>query len=136
MANLALEVDQALLGLLNVQAMIDLAKGGVWNTVVPPNVVYPYCMFQEIDEQTEHTFDGRFANALYQVKAVSKARSPKEAMDIDTQIDSLLEDASMTLSSFSLKFCRRESGIRNPELVGSEIWHHIGGIYRIIADET
>jgi len=129
-------MDKAVYDTLNVASVLDLATGGVYNELAPRNINAPYVIFQAMSKVDEHTFNGRFANALYMVKAVSKQPWPKEALDIDTQIDSVMEDATLTVTGYTHLLCRREEDIYLAEDDAGIIWHHVGGIYRIIADEV
>ena len=54
----------------------------------------------------------------------------------DTQIDTALQDATLTITGFNHVYCRRESDIYLTENVGGVMYQHIGGTYRIIGDES
>ena len=136
MANLRSNLDTAMFKTLNVQAITDVATGGVHNSVAPPNIKAPYVIFQAVSKLDEHSFSGRFGNAVYIVKAISKSPWPKEAGDVDTQIDTALEDAALSITGYTLLYCRRESDFYAVEEEGSEVWQHVGGYYRVIADQT
>ena len=97
---------------LNVGSIVDVATGGVHNTTAPEHAQLPYVIFQafsKIDDYYSATKRG--ADALYMVKAISKSRWPKEANDIDTLIDTVLQDASLSISGFTLLCCRRQEDI-------------------------
>ncbi len=136
MANLRLNLDKAVYAKLNVTAVTNVATGGVFNTLAPKGTTAPYVIFQAMSKVDEHSFNGRFANAVYMAKAVSKQPWPKEALDVDTQIDTALEDASLSITGYTHLLCRRESDIYLVEDDAGVVWHHIGGLYRILADET
>ncbi|KKK54202.1 hypothetical protein LCGC14_3087090, partial [marine sediment metagenome] len=72
----------------------------------------------------------------YMVKAVSLSRWPKEAGDIDTEIDGVMQDAALSITGYTTFYVRRESDFYLPEERGSEMYQQIGGLYRIMADET
>lgn len=136
MANLRVNLDKAVYDKLNVTAVTNVATGGVFNTLAPQGTAPPYVLFQAMTKMDEHSFNGRFGNALYMVKAVSRSPWPKEALDIDTQIDTALEDASLSITGYTALLCRRESDIYLTEDAGGVIWTHSGGLYRIMADQT
>ena len=136
MANARQEIDKAVLAKLNTATVLTTAKGGVFNTLAPKGALSPFVVFQAMSKIDEHSFNGRFANAVYMVKAVSRSQSPKEAQDVDTVIDSTMEDASLSITGFTPLLCRRESDLYLVEPDGSDLWHHIGGLYRIMADQT
>jgi hypothetical protein len=136
MSNFRLQTDAALYVTLNVQALNELAPGGVFASIARQDTVSPWVIFQMVSKIDEHSFAGRFANALYIVKAVSESPWPKQAEDVDTQIDTLLEDAGLSISGYNLLLCRRESDFTLMEDRGGKVFTHIGGYYRIVADQT
>ena len=79
---------------------------------------------------------GRGGSAIYMVKAISRSPWPKEAGDIDTEIDSVMQDASLSVTGHSLLTCRRESDIYLTEDLNGVIYNHVGGLYRVIADQS
>lgn len=136
MANFRLDVDTALYAKLNTQTVLDAVAGGVWNSRAPRGTPYPFIVFQMMSKVDEHNFALRGGNALYLVKAVSDKEWPKEAMDADTQIDTALEDTTLTIANYSQLLCRRENDFGFVEDRDGMIYQHIGGIYRVIADES
>jgi hypothetical protein len=78
----------------------------------------------------------RFADVIYQVKAVSGSAWPKEADTIDTQIDALLHNASLTVTGYGVLSCARESDVRYSETEGDQVFQHVGALYRIELQKT
>jgi hypothetical protein len=70
------------------------------------------------------------------VKAIARSIWPKTAGDIDTQIDSVMQDASLSITGHTLISCRREEDIYLAEDTGGVTYQHVGGLYRILADQT
>ena len=137
MANLRPNLDTAIFTALNVTSLTDLAPGGIFNTLAPKGTAAPYVLFQvssKIDDNFSYTKRG--ADAVYIVKAISQSPWPKEASDIDTQIDALLENATLTISGYTQLVCRRQSDFSFTEDVGGEVYQHQGGLYGITADES
>ena len=132
MANLRPNLDSAMHTTLNVASIVDVATGGVHNTTAPEHATLPYVIFQAFSKVDDYySATKRGADALYMVKAISKSRWPKEANDIDTLIDTVLQDASLSISGFTLLWCRRQEDIYLVEHEASETFHHVGGLYRI-----
>jgi len=73
---------------------------------------------------------------VYMVKAIDRSPWPKGAGDIDTQIDSVMQDASLSITGHALLTCRRESDIYLIDDQAGVIYQHIGGLYRIDADQS
>lgn len=136
MANFRLDVDTAIFNILNTQAVNDAVKGGVFNSLAPPDATFPYIVFQMLSKVDEHNFALRGGNAVYLIKGVSNKRWPKEAIDVDTTIDTTMEDATLTIANHSQLLCRRESDFSFVEDRDGMIYQHVGGMYRVMADES
>ena len=80
-----------------------------------------------------YTFDGqRYADMRWLVKGVSHSRWPNEAGQIDGQIDAALHDAALSITGWTLLYCRREADVSYPE---GEYFHR-GGIYHIHLEKS
>ena len=137
MANLRVNLDTAVFDVLNIESITNEATGGVFNGVAPQGIDPPIVVFQAMSKVDDYfAYTGRGGAAVYMVKAISRSPWPKEAGDIDTQIDSAMQDASLSITGHSLLMCRRESDIYLVEDQGGVIYQHIGGLYRILADQS
>ena len=136
MASLRTNLDKAIFDVLNVSAVHTAAPGGVYNTMAPLGTKPPYVVFQAVSKVDDYSFASRYAQALYQVKAVSRSPWPKEASDIDDDIDTALQNAVLTITGYLLLYVLRESDFYLVEAVDGTIWHNVGGNYRIWADES
>jgi hypothetical protein len=138
MANLRPNLDTALFNVLNVASLVNLATGGVYNMLAPQGTPPPYVVYQAQSKDDDYwAFTERGGDAIYMVKAVSRsALSVKEATDIDTQIDTLLQDATLTITGFGQIYCRRQSDFYLTEDLNGDVYQHIGGLYRVIADQS
>ncbi len=122
---------------LNVQSVLNKATGGIWNSYVPDNIDPPWVKFQAIAKLDDYpTYTIRGVDALYQVLAISDSPWPKEATEIDTLVDAVLQNAALSMSSYSLLWMRRESDLYLTEMRGSDMWQSTGGLWRIVADES
>ena len=136
MANLRVNLDTAVYSVLNVEAVVNEATGGVFNGLAPQGTAPPYVVFSAMSKMDDYwSYTGRGAEAVYMIKAISRSAWPKEAGDIDTQVDSVMQDASLSITGFSLLACRREEDIYLVENQDGVIYQHVGGLYRIIADQ-
>jgi hypothetical protein len=138
MANLRPNLDTALYSVLNVASLTNLATGGVYNLLAPQDTRPPYVVYQAMSKVDDYwAYTQRGAQAVYMVKAISRsALSVKEATDIDTQVDTLLQDATLTITGFGPIYCRRESDFYLSEDLNGDTYQHVGGLYRIIADQS
>ena len=137
MANLRVNLDTAIFSTLNVASVTNEATGGVFNSVAPQGAEPPFVVFQAMSKTDDFFgYTGRGAEAVYRVKAIDQRPWPKAAGDIDTQVDSVMQDASLSITGFALQSCRREEDIYLVEDQEGVIYQHIGGLYRIIADQS
>ena len=137
MANLRVNLDTAIFSTLNVASVTNEATGGVFNSVAPQGAEPPFVVFQAMSKTDDYfAYTGRGAEAVYMVKTIAQSPWPKSAGDIDTQVDSVMQDASLSITGFALLSCRREEDIYLVEDQEGVIYQHIGGLYRIIADQS
>jgi|TARA_R110002020_G_scaffold47166_6_gene134353 hypothetical protein len=138
MANLRVNLDTAVYSVLNVAAVTNEATGGVFNGIAPHSTTPPFVVFQAMSKLDEYwSFaGGRGGSAVYMVKAIDRSPWPKSAGDIDTQIDSVMQDASLSVTGHSLLSCRREEDVYLVEDQEGVIYQHVGGLYRITADQS
>ena len=137
MANLRVNLDTAIFNTLNVAAVTNEATGGVFNGLAPQGIEPPFVVFQAMSKVDDYfAFTGRGGSAVYMVKAVDRSIWPKSAGEIDTQIDSVMQDASLSITGYALLTCRRESDIYLVEDQAGVVYQHIGGLYRILADQS
>ena len=137
MANLRVNLDTAIYAKLNVASVTNEATGGVFNSVAPQGTEPPFVLFQAMSKVEDYwSYTGRGSEATYMIKAIDRSPWPKTAGDIDTQIDSVMQDASLSITGHSLLTCRRQSDIYLIEDEDGIIYQHIGGIYQVIADES
>ena len=136
MANLRVNLDTAIYTVLNVESVVNEAIGGVFNSLAPQDTSPPFVVFQAMSKVDDYfAFTGRGGSAIYMVKAIDRSPWPKSAGDIDTQIDSVMQDAALSITGHALLSCRRESDIYLVENQDGVIYQHIGGLYRILADQ-
>ena len=137
MANLRVNLDTAIYSVLNVEAVTNEATGGVFNGLAPQGTEPPFVVFQAMSKVDDYfSYTGRGGAAVYLVKAIDRSIWPKGAGDIDTQIDSVMQDVSLSITGYSLLMCRRESDLYLVEDQAGMVYQHIGGLYRIIADQS
>ena len=136
MANLRVNLDTAIYSVLNVAAVTNEATGGVFNSIAPEGTEPPYVVFAAMSKVDDYfAYTGRGGSAIYMVKAIDRSPWPKGAGDIDTQIDSVMQDASLSISGHTLLACRRESDIYLIDDQAGVTYQHVGGLYRINADQ-
>ena len=137
MANLRVNLDTAVYSVLNVAAVTNEATGGVFNGIAPQGTEPPFVVFSAMSKTDDYfAYTERGGQAVYMIKAIDRSPWPKSAGDIDTQIDSVMQDASLSITGHTRIECRRESDIYLVEDLDGVTYQHVGGLYRIIADES
>ena len=105
---------------------------GVYSDLAPQGSAPPYCIYQQQAAPDEYTFTSHMVSADYVVKIVSNRTWAGEAQQIYGHIHTLMQDAPLSVSGFSLMRCRRQSTIKYRD--GDGFWH-VGGLYRIDVHE-
>ena len=137
MANLRVNLDSAVYEKLNITAVTNEAVGGVFNQMAPEGTQTPLVVFQAMSKVDDYwSYTGRGGTAVYMIKVIDESGWPKAAADIDTQIDSAMQDVALSVTGYSLLQCRRESDIYLVENSEGRTFQHIGGLYRIEADQS
>ena len=137
MANLRVNLDSAVYEKLTITAVTNEAVGGVFNQMAPEGTQTPFVVFQAMSKVDDYwSYTGRGGTAVYMIKVIDESRWPKAASDIDTQIDSAMQDVALSVTGYALLQCRRESDIYLVENSEGRTFQHIGGLYRIEADQS
>jgi hypothetical protein len=110
----------------------------IYHEQAPKGAGFPYLILQQQAETAAHAFAGGasiYNNELWMVRAVDSgngsAASADKVDDIDSRVQSLLNDGSLSISGASLMYLRRESGIEYPEVVDGTQYRHRAGLYRL-----
>ncbi len=131
------EVDAAIYSTLANDATLSAAAtGGIWRMVAPEGTVGVYVVFQLIGAQNDlHTLqtDRRVESLRYQIKAIERGYSAANARSAMKRVDVLLNDATFSVSPYSLLQCRREAAIPDmlERLDNEEVYQHVGATYLI-----
>lgn len=109
-------------------ALTALVSSRVYNTQAPQEATEPYVIFNKQSGGQTYVFSsGKFRSFGYLVKGVCHSRYPKAAGAIDDAIEAALHDAALSVTGWTLLYCRRESDVHYAE--GE--YTHRGGVYRI-----
>ena len=112
-----------------------LVSGRIYAYVAPSGAVFPFVIYSR---QAGHDVMGVgtvriMASEVYQVKVVGKAATVAlgTIKAIADRIDTLLQGATGTVVDGRVLSCVREQGISYVETSGSDVYSHLGGLYRI-----
>ncbi len=112
-----------------------LVGGRIYAYLAPERSAYPLVIFShQGDYDVMGVGTARIlASTLYQVKAVGRgsAVGMNAIKTIADRIDTLLQGASGSVTDGVILSCVREQQISYVEQAESEVYMHLGGIYRI-----
>jgi hypothetical protein len=133
-------VRQALYTKLNTASVTSLLASGsasIIHAVAPPSGTYPLLVFSKSSGTQVNAFgDEAYKTTLWLIKAIAKGKSASTAEDIDKAVFDLLNFASLTISGSVSLAVFRESDVEYPETQGDDIYHHVGGLYRIAYQDS
>lgn len=118
-----------------VGGVSTLVGGRIYAYAAPSRASFPFVVFSHMgDYDVMGVGTARIlASTLYQVKAVGKASavSMMSLQAIADRIDALLQGASGSVTDGVILSCVREQQISYVEQAESEVYMHLGGLYRI-----
>jgi hypothetical protein len=106
----------------------------IYHQQAPENAAYPMVIFSKssgVPTDTFHT-PGAFETDVWLVKAIDRNMSADTAEAIAARIETLLNDASLSISGRTLMMLRRQSDVEYPEITDGESYKHYGALYRVI----
>jgi hypothetical protein len=140
-----LVVEEYIFTQLNVPALTSLVPDApgqtlveIYSDTVPPDVRFPYVIFQMQSNSDTMTTDGTRVLwvATYIVKAVGRTKSYIGLGPIASQIDILLHKQSGVVSDGTVLHSRRLQVVRYPEVTDGVNYRHLGGSYRFWTEAT
>jgi hypothetical protein len=111
---------------------------GIYYQVAPEGAAFPYVVFQhQSGVPTEAMQDpSAYETDVWLVKAVDRNTSADTAESIAARIQTLLNDATLTISGATHLYLRRQSDVDYPEVDEGIQYKHCGALYRLIFDPT
>jgi len=128
-----------LYGVLSTDSLLSgYAPGGVHRSLAPDGTVPPFVImaFQSGPDTRTAQAVRILAQPLYQVKAVGPASETAILVEAGGRIDDLLKDASGSVFGGYIASCYRESELVLDNMVNGEQWSEIGGLYRLLVEQT
>jgi hypothetical protein len=129
-------VRAAIYGLLSADATLGAllaSTTAVYDEEAPAEAAYPMVIFNRQSGQRDWTFAGEpMRPEMWLVKAVTHARSASTAEAIDARLETLLNDAGLSITGSTLLYLRRESDVKYSERDGQDTYKHVGGLYRLV----
>lgn len=104
----------------------------VFYGIAPDGEDAPYIVFNEQSDTPIYSLGAKsFDNVIYQVKAVSAGTNQLTAGSIAERIETVLNDATLTVTGKTAAYCRKTSGVHFQEEDHGRLHQHRGGLYRI-----
>jgi hypothetical protein len=100
----------------------------------PQGTACPHVTFnKQAGAPAARTFGNRiaFKPYVYVVRVIDQGNSRKHAGDLLELIDAQLDGAALNVTGYGTMLCRREGDLDYEEAVGGELYHHVGGLYRV-----
>lgn len=117
--------DATLMGLL-------ASATGVYDKQAPQGAALPYVIFQKQTGVPKYTMAGlAYDDSFFLVKAVTDSPSAQSAGVIAERIDTVLQDATLSLSTGSLMVLRRQQDVEYAETTDGRTYQHVGAMYLI-----
>ena len=110
----------------------DGAAQGVYFQQVDEDATPPYIIFSKTSGTSSYTLgkgEGPH-NALWNIRAV--ADDPDVAEEIDAAIQAALAGTELVASPVRTLYLQRDSDLDYGEPDNGILWHHVGGLYRLI----
>jgi hypothetical protein len=117
------------------QALVAAAAGAgieLHRHPAPQGEGLPVCTFVKMAGDTTHTMGKVLAwwSAIYAIRAIVEGESIVAGRALDSQLEQLVT-AGFTVAGATVMLLRRDSDLELSENVGGEVYHHIGGLYRV-----
>ena len=139
---------EIMLGLQYLQSVLagdatlaGYAPGGVWRGYVPPGTSWPYVVynFQAGSDVLTQNAVRVMDSLLFQVIVSGPSSMDVTLAAAATEIDKLLRRPAGTATPDGLGYvlaCYRETPVMKDDLVNGEKWSDVGGLYRILLEQT
>jgi hypothetical protein len=106
----------------------------IYHNTAPAGANFPYLVFNKQSGVPTEAFTDPSAldTDIWQVKAVDKDTSATDAEAANERIQTLLNDATLSISGGTLLYLRRQSDVEFEELTDGVRYQHVGSLYRLV----
>jgi hypothetical protein len=106
----------------------------IYHDQAPDGATHPFIVFAKNSGTPTDAFSkpGALETDVWLVKAIDKHTSADNAEAIAARIQTLLNDATLSISGKTHLYLRRQSDVEYPELVSGVLYRHAGGLYRLV----
>lgn len=125
----ALLADATLMGML--ADGIDGAAS-IYHQIAPVRAGMPYIVVSKSSGVPTRRYGAdAYATEVWLVKAVDKGPKAGNAEAIQARIETVLNDATLTINGQPSLDLHKQSDVDYPEVVGPDVYRHAGGLYRL-----
>jgi hypothetical protein len=110
----------------------------IFYQLAPENAAHPFIVFQRQSGLPTEAFGDPSAveTDVWLVKAVDRSSSADTAEAIQARVQTLLNDAALSVSGSSLMYLRRQSDVDYSEIADGVLFRHSGSLYRVVTDPS
>jgi Protein of unknown function (DUF3168) len=108
----------------------------IYHQQAPDEAHFPFVIFQKQSGTPTEAFTDPSAleTDVWMVKGVDRNTTTDTAEAIALRIQTLLNDAPLSISGNTLLYLRRQSDVEYPELMEGVAYKHCGALYRLVTD--
>lgn len=133
-------VRQAIYERLNTAAVTGLLANGsasIFHAVAPPTGNFPLLIFsKQSGTMVDRSGGDAFKDGLWLVKGVARAASSSAAEDIDKAAHDRLQFHKLSITGADTMFLARQSDVEYTETSGDTQFRHVGGLYRLVTQDS
>lgn len=106
----------------------------IYHGQAPDNAHFPFVVFSKSSGVPTEAFGAPsvMENNVWLVKAVDQSTSADVAESIQDRLNTLLNDATLSISGGTLLYLRRQSDVEYPEVSDGVTFAHAGALYRLV----
>jgi hypothetical protein len=108
----------------------------IYHQQAPDEAHFPFVIFQKQSGVPTEAFTDPSAleTDVWMVKGVDRNTTSDVAEAIAARIQTLLNDATLSISGSTLLYLRRQSDVEYPEVLEGVQYKHAGALYRLVTD--
>jgi hypothetical protein len=106
----------------------------IYHQQAPGGAGFPFVVFQKQAGTPTEAFGDPDAmdTDVWLIKAVDRSTSADGAEAVQSRLQALLNDATLSISGATLLYLRRQSDVEYPEVSDGVTYNHAGALYRLV----
>jgi hypothetical protein len=106
----------------------------IYHQQAPGGAQFPFVVFQKQAGTPTEAFGDPDAmdTDVWLVKGIDRSSSADTVEAIQARLQSLLNDATLSISGATLLYLRRQSDVEYPEVSDGVTYNHAGALYRLV----